>query len=300
MAKKTLLGILLFIVSLWGVIQFAPGLVKPGELSEAHQAVGEACWTCHTPFAGPNPKKCLTCHEPEKIDRNSTGALAFHRRLIMADCLGCHSGHQGRYARATTERFTHDLLEGEVQTGCKNCHAAPEDNLHINIKADCVQCHTNDKWRPATFNHSQIVADITRADCRYCHTPPENDLHRTVEGNCAQCHTTGKWRPADFDHSQYFQLDKDHRAECVTCHPNGTFKSYTCYGCHEHSSGKIEREHREEGIRDFQNCVECHRSGNEHETERSGGSRGRVDSDSRDEEGLDRGREHERSRERRH
>ena len=44
--------------------------------------------------------------------------------------------------------------------------------------------------------------------------------------------------------------------------------NYTCYGCHEHSRSKIREEHLEEGIRDYENCVECHRSGDEDEAKR--------------------------------
>jgi cytochrome c2 len=53
---------------------------------------------------------------------------------------------------------------------------------------------------------------------------------------------------------------------------------------------KIRREHIEEGIRDFDNCVECHRSADEHDIrgrggERDGkkdGKRGRKDHDDDD------------------
>lgn len=47
--------------------------------------------------------------------------------------------------------------------------------------------------------------------------------------------------------------------DCVTCHKGGVYSTYTCYGCHEHTPAKIRAEHEEEGIRDFENCVECHR-----------------------------------------
>jgi len=36
-------------------------------------------------------------------------------------------------------------------------------------------------------------------------------------------------------------------------------RQYTCYGCHEHSLSNITRKHVEEGIRNFANCVRCHR-----------------------------------------
>lgn len=48
---------------------------------------------------------------------------------------------------------------------------------------------------------------------------------------------------------------------------NNDYSSYTCYGCHEHSRSKIREEHVEEGIYDYENCVECHRSGDEDEAE---------------------------------
>jgi hypothetical protein len=43
------------------------------------------------------------------------------------------------------------------------------------------------------------------------------------------------------------------------------YSNYTCYGCHEHSRSKIREEHVEEGIYDYENCEECHRSGDEDE-----------------------------------
>jgi hypothetical protein len=48
--------------------------------------------------------------------------------------------------------------------------------------------------------------------------------------------------------------------ECVTCHVGNDYSRYTCYGCHEHTVQNILREHRDEGIRDLDNCVRCHRS----------------------------------------
>ena len=39
------------------------------------------------------------------------------------------------------------------------------------------------------------------------------------------------------------------------------YRTYTCYGCHEHSRSKIREKHVEEGITDYENCIECHRHG---------------------------------------
>jgi hypothetical protein len=86
---------------------------------------------------------------------------------------------------------------------------------------------------------------------------------------CVQCHTTDKWKPSTFDHTKYFRFDGNHPSNCADCHDvNKTFSTYTCYNCHEHRPDKIEKEHIKEGIRNFSNCVECHRSGDEDEAER--------------------------------
>jgi hypothetical protein len=75
------------------------------------------------------------------------------------------------------------------------------------------------------------------------------------------------WTPATFDHDEYFRFDKDHTTKCSTCHMNSDYSNYTCYGCHEHSRSNIREEHVEEGIHDYENCEECHRSGDEDEAE---------------------------------
>jgi hypothetical protein len=49
-------------------------------------------------------------------------------------------------------------------------------------------------------------------------------------------------------------------SSCKTCHTESLL-SYTCYGCHEHTPGDIEEEHRKEGISNFQDCTRCHPTG---------------------------------------
>ena len=60
----------------------------------------------------------------------------------------------------------------------------------------------------------------------------------------------------------------DHNATCSTCHVGNDYSRYTCFGCHEHTPSNIRAKHEKEGIRNFENCVACHRSasgGNERE-----------------------------------
>jgi hypothetical protein len=61
----------------------------------------------------------------------------------------------------------------------------------------------------------------------------------------------------------------DHGGEgqifCETCHEQ-TYVEYTCYNCHAHELAQTREKHLEEGIREFENCVECHPTGREEET----------------------------------
>ncbi|OQW86097.1 MAG: class III cytochrome C family protein [Rhodoferax ferrireducens] len=204
-------------------------MVGPGKLIPGHQALEGDCFACHAIFTGANSDKCASCHKPVDIGRlTTTGAVvlkptttsAFHQELMSQDCVACHSDHAGVKRFARQRQFDHALLK----------------------KATLDQCQT-------------------------CHKVPPDALHKQVTGNCLQCHSQTKWTPATFDHAKYFVLDKDHNATCVTCHVRNDYSRYTCYSCHEHTPDNIRREHIKEGISKYDNCVECHSSGNKHDIE---------------------------------
>lgn len=222
MKQRSMLWMVLLLVILAGIIQFAPELVNPGPLSKGHQKLTNNCFACHTPLQGPSRESCLFCHKPSTIGAGKSQQIRFHQSLTEPNCMACHTDHQGQGRPGSTRQFSHDLLPKEKQSQCKSCHLnRPKDTLHANIQGECRQCHTMNRWQPATFNHSQ-----------------------------------------------YFRFDRHHPADCASCHPAQNYKQYTCYECHEHSPSKVKREHWEEGIRDFQTCTTCHRSGDEDEAER--------------------------------
>lgn len=205
-------------------------MITPGNTIEAHAEFATDCFACHTPFIGSQPEKCVACHKVAEIGLVTSKGMpigkeqknvAFHQKLLEADCVACHSDHKGVMAFRPISRFSHDLLEPALQEQCDSCHANPGDALHAKIK-----------------------------------------------GNCAQCHSLAGWTPATFEHDEFFRFDRHHDTDCETCHMESDYSNYTCYGCHEHSRSKIREEHREEGIYDYENCVECHRSGDEDEAER--------------------------------
>ncbi|MBT3065505.1 cytochrome c3 family protein [Rhodoferax sp. U11-2br] len=220
-------------------------MVGPGKLIPGHKALEGDCFACHTSFTGANSEKCATCHKPADIGRLSTlgvalvkpsTSTAFHQELQSQDCVACHSDHAGVKRFARQRQFDHSLLKKVTLEQCQSCHKAPTDMLH-----------------------------------------------KQVSGNCLQCHSQTQWTPATFDHNKFFVLDRDHNAPCATCHVRNDYSRSTCYGCHEHTPDNIRREHIKEGISKYENCVECHRSGNKHDIKggREGGSgrKGHQDDD---------------------
>jgi hypothetical protein len=166
-----------------------------------------------------------------------------------AKCIACHKVAEIGAKKTNTIRFHQRLLE----QSCTGCHTD-----HIGKKAAKAT---------REFDHS-LLTSTWLTSCNDCHVKPADPLHKGVPTNCQSCHQPEKWRPATFDHSRYFRFDKDHRTECSTCHVGNRYDRFTCYECHEHSPAKMRREHIEEGIRDFENCAECHRSADEDEAER--------------------------------
>lgn len=202
-------------------------MVAPGKLINAHQPLSADCFACHTPLAGVSNERCMVCHKLSDIGRLTTTGKAiaephvstpFHQKLIAQDCLACHVDHAGVQRLKPKGHFDHVLLQADVRDQCEGCHKSPADSLH-----------------------------------------------QQISGNCRQCHAQNKWMPATFDHAKYFVLDRDHNTSCATCHVDNNYQRYTCYGCHEHTTQNIRSEHSEEGIKNFDNCVECHRSANEHD-----------------------------------
>lgn len=198
-------------------------LVSPGDLKPSHASLQQDCFACHAAFRGATSERCVACHVVADIGRLTTKGARIDSRSARAP-------------------FHQDLTT-----------------------QDCMACHT-DHPRPRlthsfdrAFDHALLKPE-TRGRCANCHRAPADELHRSVDRRCAQCHSTKAWKPAAFDHVRYFSLASPHDTTCSTCHVGGNLKAFTCYGCHEHQKARTEAEHREEGIRDIDNCVRCHRN----------------------------------------
>ncbi|WP_245648967.1 cytochrome c3 family protein [Magnetovibrio blakemorei] len=261
------------------VFKYAELMVSPGKLIFDHRTSEADCFACHTLFLGASSEKCVACHKVDDIGVMTTKgillekkktAVPFHQKLLLQDCVACHSDHMGVAKFRSFQKFSHGLVETSIREKCVSCHQMPADQLHRNVSETCSQCHGTDKWKPATFDH-KVLDKAELAQCISCHKAkvPSDKLHSQVSGQCGQCHTTEKWKPATFDHNKFFVFDRDHDVKCEACHTTGDYKKYTCYECHEHSPSKIREEHEEEGIRDFENCVACHRNADEDDAKRA-------------------------------
>jgi Class III cytochrome C family len=226
------------LVALVGLAFAYPHLmVSPGALVPAHAALATDCFACHTPLRGASAERCVACHTLPDIGLRTTKGVPMPKPTVKASF--------------------HQQLIVQNCMACHSDHEGPKLTQHSR----------------KLFSHELLRADV-RERCESCHMAPTDTMHRQIQGNCAQCHKPQAWKPASFEHDKLFLLDGDHNATCVTCHVDNDYSRYTCFGCHEHTPSNIRAKHEKEGIRNFENCVACHRSASEG-NEREGRGEGR-------------------------
>ena len=232
-------------------MKYPAPLYSPGDIVEAHSKL--RCKDCHAPFKKVPSESCSTarCHPDDKIGKKPV-IRDLHDRMKGKDCLICHTDHLGPNGRITKGVDHESFLKG---TNCSDCHIGEGDTAHKErYSGDCSACHSTNKWKEVIFDHSRKLA----RPCLDCHKGPKDELHMGLSESCGDCHTTKAWKPATYNHEKYFFLDEQHKVSCNKCHDTGSHKRYTCLNCHEHAGGKIDREHWEEGIKNYGDCLRCH------------------------------------------
>jgi nitrate/TMAO reductase-like tetraheme cytochrome c subunit len=170
-------------------------------------------------------------------------------------------------------------------------------HIENNFSMECLDCHNNNSWEPADFDHSNTQFTLNGAHigvscagchfgnytiqlsaaCFSCHEQNFNEVmdpnhnSNNFDHNCLLCHTTNAWEPANWDHdTQYFPIySGEHREEwnaCSDCHLSpSNYSQFECINCHEHNREEMDNKHDEEQGYEYLSirCYECHPDGRE-------------------------------------
>ncbi len=276
-------------------------------LTGAHIPVD--CASCHANGYSGTPTDCAACHQTDFNQSTNPNHVVLG---LSTDCAQCHTTNpdwspaefdvhnnyyvlQGAHAAIANECAScHNGNYNNTPNTCVGCHLSDyngttdPDHEALQYPTDCIICHSETAWEPATFDHNLTAFPLTGAhipvDCASCHaggysgTPTDcaachqTDFNQSTNPNhvvlglstdCVQCHTTNPdWSPAEFDvHNNYYVLQGAHAAianECASCH-NGNYNNTpnTCVGCHlSDYNGTTDPDH--EALQYPTDCIICH------------------------------------------
>lgn len=219
---KTLVLIVLLLISSSSFANTFESLVMPGEVISGHEKIETKCSSCHELFSSNGQNKlCLDCHEDTAKDiKRKKGYHGNNKSIRNASCKSCHTEHKGRDAdviKLDTATFNHNLtdfrLKGKHRViECKSCHK--KDKPYREAKSGCNSCHKEDN------PHKKAKA--------------KKDTFK----KCLSCHQEKSWHNIKFDHDKKtkFKLTGSHsEALCQSCHINEKYikTPKTCYSCHK-------------------------------------------------------------------
>ena len=166
--------------------------------------ISNSCEQCHTTSAGWKPASF-------PLHNNYYPIMGSHVS-IANQCSNCHAGNYN-----------------VKHNGCVSCHLVDYNNVtnpnHATAKfpLTCEQCHSQNLWKPSTFNHDGQYFPIYSGKhkgewtlCTDCHVNQTN--YKTFE--CINCHEHNK-TSMDSEHrgtASYIYLS----TACYNCHPTGS------------------------------------------------------------------------------
>ncbi len=207
-------------------------------LTGAHQSVN--CSDCHTTGYKGTSTDCNSCHQN---DFQSTTNPSHSKLGLSTNCAQCHTTKTGWKPAEFAVHNNYYVLEGahaSIANDCNTCHNgnynstpntcygchqsdynATNDPVHksAGFGTDCESCHSQNAWKPSTFDH----------DGQYF--PIYSGKHRNEWNACSDCHTNQN----DFgvfscltchEHSQTKMNDKHSGVN------NYSYNSNACYNCH--------------------------------------------------------------------
>ncbi len=280
--------------------------------------VSTTCVSCHTNgvFKG-LPSDCFSCHQN---NFNNTTNPNHATSQFSHDCLTCHSTTAWKPSTFNHASTSFPLLGAHAAVICSDCHkngqykgtsmvcydchvtafngTTTPSHVTSQFSHDCLTCHSNVAWKPATFNHSTTAFPLvgahisatcvschkngqykgTSTDCFSCHqtdyTTSKNPAHTTANfpTACISCHTTTAWIPSTFNHATYFPIASGDVhppgiwSTCTAeCHTNtSNFKVFSCITCHQHDKTIMDSKHLgivSGYVYDSNQCYRCHPKG---------------------------------------
>ena len=239
-------------------------------LTGAHLTV--TCESCHANGYSGTPTNCDACHMSDYKQSINPSHLTLS---LPITCETCHTTNPG-WAPATfpIHNDFYQLIgaHASIANDCASCHNGDYNNtpntcfgchdndfnvtndpphVTLNFNHDCLECHTQTAWTPASFDHNfyPISSQHNNVDCGECHSQANyqpqclschlddfNDEHDPGDPtNCWECHSTSTWDGALFDHNTTnFPLTGAHlTVACESCHANGYSGTPTnCDACH--------------------------------------------------------------------
>ncbi|MBK8555054.1 MAG: hypothetical protein IPL65_04445 [Lewinellaceae bacterium] len=254
-------------------------------LNGAHAAAANDCAACHNGDYNNTPNSCKGCHLQ---DYNQTSNPNHSAAQFPTDCFVCHN--ETAWSPST---FNHDVLypitgaHTAIANDCVQCHingvysgtpntcvgchqqdynqTSSPDHSGAQFPTDCIVCHDQNAWVPASFNHDNYWPltgqhGAIANECLLCHTngnyantpntcagchqtdynASTNPNHSTlgIPTDCESCHTTIGWSPAQFPiHDDFYPLNGAHAGianACAPCH-NGDYNNTPnpCASCHQ-------------------------------------------------------------------
>jgi len=271
------------------------------QLTGGHKYV--SCIDCHSSGYNNTPTNCYSCHTQ---DFNNVSDPNHQTNNFSHNCLDCHDVNNWSPATFDHNQTGFQLQGGHYNVSCIDCHSSGYNNTPTdcyschtqdfnnvsdpnhqtnNFSHSCLNCHTINKWTPATFDHNQTDFQLTGGhnnvscvdchssgynntptDCYSCHTQDFNGVsnpnHQTnnLSHSCLNCHTINAWEPATFDHNQTgFQLTGGHNnVSCIDCHSSGYNNTPSdCYSCHTQDFNNVsDPNHQTNNF--SHNCLNCH------------------------------------------
>lgn len=237
-----------------GFVSWSPSVMDHSLAS----VVAQGCSTCHSgSYVSQNAQtkpvthqattaQCSDCH---KTTTSWATATQDHSKLSPPVTLGdhsCNSCHNGTPNKGLAKPANHLPTSAACDTchtnftafapasmnhtgttgRCATCHggaytalnAQAKPATHLPTTQSCDDCHTSVAWKPATYNHSGVVA----GSCVTCHNGTtalgKNLGHIPTSAACDTCHKNYlAFAPAQMNHSGLV-------GQCSSCH-SGTYLS---------------------------------------------------------------------------